>query len=122
MAIGRIHEVVIDCADPVALVQFWLGVLGGEVTRESVDWVTITPPNGPKLCLQHVPEGKRGKNRVHLDVEVDDLASAIVAGEALGATAIGPVVVDAMGGFQVMADPEGNEFCFTHGPVPPYDA
>jgi hypothetical protein len=27
------------------------------------------------------------------------------------------VVVDSMGGFQVMVDPEGNEFCFVNGPT-----
>ena len=37
--------------------------------------------------------------------------------EALGAQRVGDVVYDELGGFQVMLDPEGNEFCFIHGPT-----
>src|SRR4051812_41265285 len=31
--IGRIDEVVVDCADPMSLAGFWAGVLGGEPVR-----------------------------------------------------------------------------------------
>ena len=34
-----------------------------------------------------------------------------------GATRIGVPQPDPVGGFQVMADPEGNEFCFIVGPT-----
>jgi predicted enzyme related to lactoylglutathione lyase len=64
-----------------------------------------------------VPETKTVKNRVHLDIDVADLAIAVVAAEAVGATRVGDVVYDEIGGFQVMADPEGNEFCFINGPT-----
>ena len=37
--------------------------------------------------------------------------------EALGATRQGEVVYDELGGFQVMLDPEGNEFCLINGPT-----
>ncbi|WP_207755636.1 VOC family protein [Nonomuraea cypriaca] len=33
----------------------------------------------------------------------------------LGAEAMGGLERDAVGAFQVMADPEGNEFCFVSG-------
>mgnify|MGYP000402599368 CR=1 FL=1 len=72
---------------------------------------------GPRLFFQRVPEGKTVKNRVHLDVDVPDLEVAANAAEALGAERVGDVVYDELGGFQVMADPEGNEFCFIHGPT-----
>ena len=61
---------------------------------------------------------KMVKNRVHLDVDVDDLAEAIEATEALGATRVGEIMWDELGGFQVMSDPEGNEFCLILGATP----
>lgn len=114
--IGRLDEVVVDCHDAVALARFWQGVLGGEIVRQSDEWVAITGlPT--MVSFQVVPEPKTVKNRVHLDIAVDDLAVATAAAVALGATAVGDVVVDELGGFQVMLDPEANEFCLIHGPT-----
>ncbi len=114
--IGRLDEVVIDCRDAVALAAFWQAVLGGTVVRQSDEWVAIVglPTT---VSFQVVPEHKQCKNRVHLDVDVDDLTVATAAAVALGAAAVGEVVVDELGGFQVMSDPETNEFCFTLGPT-----
>ena len=116
--IGRLDEVVIDCSDATRLAEFWLGVLGGHVVRQSHEWVALHPPRGIVVSFQVVPEPKTVKNRVHLDVDVDDLADATEAAEGLGATRIGEIVSDELGGFQVMADPEGNEFCLVLGPTP----
>ena len=115
--IGKLGEVVIDCHDPVHLAEFWQRVLGGYVVRQSHEWVALEPPTGITVSFQLVPEAKSVKNRVHLDVDVADLEDAVVAAIALGATRLGEVVYDELGGFQVMADPEGNEFCFINGPT-----
>ncbi len=115
--IGRLGEIVIDCHDPVSLAQFWQKLLGGYVVRQSHEWVSLEPPAGLTVAFQLVPEDKVAKNRVHLDVDVHDLADATAAAEAAGATRVGEVVYDELGGFQVMADPEGNEFCLVHGPT-----
>jgi predicted enzyme related to lactoylglutathione lyase len=115
--IGRLDEVVIDCLDPMALAEFWQGVLGGYVTRQSHEWVALEPPTGVTVSFQLVPEAKVMKNRVHLDIDVHDLEIAVAAALELGATRLGEVVYDEIGGFQVMADPEGNEFCFINGPT-----
>ena len=77
---------------------------------------------GPRLFFQKVPEGKVAKNRVHLDVRAapglkgDERMAALEAEsgrlEGLGATKVRrhePGPMD--GGFIVMQDPEGNEFC-----------
>jgi len=114
--IGRLDEVVVDCHDAVRLAGFWQGVLGGEIVRQSDEWVAIAGLL-TMVSFQVVPEPKTVKNRVHLDVAVDDLAAATAAAVALGATAVGDVVVDELGGFQVMLDPEANEFCLIHGPT-----
>ena len=115
--IGKLGEIVIDCHDPVHLAEFWQRVLGGYVVRQSHDWVALEPPTGLTVSFQLVPEAKAVKNRVHLDIDVADLVQATAAAEAAGARRVGEVVYDELGGFQVMADPEGNEFCLIHGPT-----
>ena len=115
--IGKLGEVVIDCHDPARLAEFWQRVLGGYVVRQSHEWVTLEPPTGVTVAFQAVPEDKTVKNRVHFDVDVGDLQEAIAATESLGAQRVGEVVYDELGGFQVMTDPEGNEFCLIDGPT-----
>jgi predicted enzyme related to lactoylglutathione lyase len=113
MALGRLDVVAIDCTDPEPLVEFWCAVLGTSVRSREADWVSLAPvvPGGPHVAFQTVPEPKVGKNRLHLDLDVDDLAAATTAAEDLGATALGAVVEEDDGRYQVMADPAGNEFC-----------
>ncbi len=111
-AIGRLDEVVVDCLDPTALATFWATVLGREVVVRRPDWVYVDDPaGGLRIAFQGVPEPKAGKNRLHLDVEVDDIAAAIPRCVALGAAVFGDVQHDEAGRFQVMLDPEGHEFC-----------
>ncbi len=66
---------------------------------------------GRRLLFHAVPEPKRGKNRLHIDLHAGpDARDAEVARlEKLGATVLR--TVEAHGGKHVtMADPEGNEF------------
>jgi predicted enzyme related to lactoylglutathione lyase len=79
--------------------------------------VAVIGPAQMTIGFQRVPESKSVKNRVHLDIAVDDLDLAATAAEALGARRVGAPVPDPVGGFQVMLDPEGNEFCFIVGPT-----
>ena len=119
MPVGRLQEVVIDCADPQRLATFWQQLLGGEIRVESDEWVLVaTPGGGTSVSFQRVAEPKVGKNRVHLDVRVDDLALATEAAEKFGGVRTGPPRFDVLGGFQVMTDPEGNEFCLVAGDTP----
>ena len=109
--IGSIDEVVVDCRDPGPLAAFWARVLGGEPVERDPAWWYVLPPGWTQLSFQRVPEAKTVKNRVHLDVRVDDLAAATAAAEALGARAVGAAQHDRAGSFQVLLDPEGNEWC-----------
>ncbi|PPK94132.1 glyoxalase/bleomycin resistance protein/dioxygenase superfamily protein [Kineococcus xinjiangensis] len=109
--IGAVDEVVVDCADPRALAVFWAGVLGGEPTGRDGAWWYVDPPGWTRLAFQRVPEPKAVKNRLHVDVRVDDIAAAAERAEALGARRTGGVHTDAAGSFQVLLDPEGNEWC-----------
>ena len=78
---------------------------------------------GPRFFFQRVPEGKTAKNRLHLDIRAapglqgDERMAALEAESdrllALGATRLSRFEPDPpmSGGFIVMQDPEGNEFC-----------
>ena len=109
--IGSIDEVVIDCAQPAVLAAFWARVLGGEPVERDEAWWYVVPPGWTQLSFQKVPEGKTVKNRLHLDVRVGDVEAAAVQAEALGARRVGAVHRARAGSFQVLLDPEGNEWC-----------
>jgi hypothetical protein len=106
-------EVCIDCGDPLELAAFWQGVLGGGPIRGDGDrYCDLVPPDGsPVVTFQRVPEAKTLKNRVHLDLFVEDAAAEIERVQGLGASLLGPPVDTGHSWWQVMADPEGNEFC-----------
>ncbi|MFD5101709.1 VOC family protein [Streptomyces albidochromogenes] len=111
----RIDEIVFDCAEPAVLARFWAALLGGDPVDRSPDWSYVDPPDWTRVAFQRVPEGKSVKNRLHLDLHADDLGAATAWAQGLGATRTGGIVVDTHGSFQVLLDPEGNEFCFVSG-------
>jgi predicted enzyme related to lactoylglutathione lyase len=105
--------IVFDCADPERLARFWGELLGVGVAYRDPTWVALErTPEGARLAFQPVPEPKAVKNRVHVDLLVDDLAAPTAAAVAIGATPAGGVVAEVNGSYQVLRDPEGNEFCF----------
>ncbi|MFE0645392.1 VOC family protein [Streptomyces sp. NPDC058877] len=112
---AHVQEIVFDCADPAVLVRFWAGLLGGEPVDRSPDWSYVDPPEFVRIAFQRVPEGKAVKNRVHLDLEVPDPKRAAEEALSWGAEPVGRLVTDEQGSFQVVRDPEGNEFCFVTG-------
>lgn len=107
--------VTIDSADPLALARWWADVLGGEAHADSHPGfyaVTGGRMAGVALGFQYVEAPTPGKNRVHLDVEVHDVAAEVTRLGAAGAA----VVAEhrhAEHGFRwvVLADPDGNQFC-----------
>lgn len=113
-AVGRVAvtHLVIDCQDLERTIAFWSGLLGMSVTNREADWVDLEPltPGGPLLAFQLVPEAKTIKNRLHLDIEVDELAAAARRAAELGASSAS-AVFGSTAPWQVWRDPEGNEFC-----------
>ncbi|MET9958813.1 VOC family protein [Streptomyces sp. NPDC006326] len=107
----RLQQIVVDCREPRTLVRFWAALVGGEPVDRARGWSHVDLPGPARLAFQPVPEGRAGKNRLHLDLAVDDLAAATDKAVPLGATRVGPPVTDDQGSFQTMRDPEGNEFC-----------
>jgi hypothetical protein len=113
----RLDQIVVDCQEPAKLVRFWAGLLGGEPVDRAMGWSHVEPPGFARLAFQPVAEAKLVKNRLHLDIEVDDIPAAAVRAVDLGAVVVSDLVVDEQGGFQVLKDPAGNEFCFVQ-PAP----
>ncbi|MFC4858659.1 VOC family protein [Actinophytocola glycyrrhizae] len=115
----RLSELVVDCADPVALSRFWCAVLDYvELSRETDDdGIEIGPPSGfggpaPTLVFSRTAEPKAGKLRLHIDVNpVDrDQDAELERLLSLGAR---PADVGQTGeeSWHPLQDPEGNEFC-----------
>jgi len=109
-------EIGLDCKDPVRLAPFWAAALGyglGDLDSDGI-YLDLVPPHSglPVFYLQKVPEDKLAKNRMHLDLHVPDPTEAIARLSAAGASLIGHPRTGSEGGWwQVMSDPEGNEFC-----------
>jgi predicted enzyme related to lactoylglutathione lyase len=122
--IGGLDAITIDCADPMQLARFWAQVLGTEIESAVGDpthYVDLFPlPGVPILRFQRVPEPKSVKNRVHLDISVDDLDEALAHIEQSGGRAISERTHAEYGyDWRVVADPEGNEFCLVIRRTPP---
>jgi Glyoxalase-like domain len=107
-AVVRIAALAIDCADPPGLARWWSRLLGGEVEVDRDGDATLRA-DGLAIDFGRVPDAKRVKNRLHLDLRSSDLAEATRQAEALGATRADDVYDG--GVWQVLRDPEGNEFC-----------
>ena len=122
---ARFKDLCLDANDHHALAGWWCAALG-YVRRDEVeppeegwtrpdDWpVPIVDPSGagPLMWIVPVPEQKVFKNRMHFDV-LGDTGALLEA----GATMLRPrdplPASDEAGGIEwdVLADPEGNEFC-----------
>jgi len=112
---ASVGYLVIDSTDPQRLAPFWCALLGVQVDTTIGDGqfvVLSRTEDGLTVGFQQVPEGKSGKNRLHLDLIVDDLDAATAEIEGLGGRWLEPGTVRELEGFQwrQMADPDGNEF------------
>ena len=107
-AVVGIAALAIDCADPPGLARWWSRLLGGEVEVDRDGDATLRA-DGLAIDFGRVPDAKTVKNRLHLDLRSSDLAEATRQAEALGATRADDVYDGDR--WQVLRDPEGNEFC-----------
>jgi predicted enzyme related to lactoylglutathione lyase len=112
---AKIGYLAIDTVDPKALAPFWCGLLGVRMDTtigEGEFLLLSATEEGLIVGFQRVSEVKAGKNRVHLDLVVDDLDAATAEVEKLGGRWLEPGKTRELEGFQwrCMADPEGNEF------------
>jgi len=115
----RLVHLVVDAVQPARLAGFWAAALGWEVAAEEDEEIDVWPrgysypdPVALPLVFVPVPEAKTGKNRVHLDLATESEAHQAAEVERL--LGLGAVRADVGQGdvpWEVMADPEGNEFC-----------
>ena len=115
---STVRHTTFDAADAFLLATFWAEVVGGRVSDDDApgDPEALVVSDGPPLLFVQVPDAKRVKNRVHLDLQPDGTR----ADEVRRLTDLGATVVDDRTrpdgrGWVVMADPEGNEFCVESG-------
>ena len=111
-------ELVLDCAEPTSLAKFWRGALDYRDYYADANLAVLVPKEGTAspLLLQRVPEPKVGKNRMHLDIVVEDVEAEVHRLQALGARRIDDDVQSFGGTRWVrMSDPEQNEFCVSTG-------
>jgi predicted enzyme related to lactoylglutathione lyase len=115
----RLVHLVIDAADPSRLARFWAAALGWEVAAEESGEVDVSPsgytypdPVALPLVFVPVPEAKTGKNRLHLDLASESVAhQAAQVERLLGLGAVRADIGQGVVPWEVLADPEGNEFC-----------
>ena len=117
--------IVIDCADLDRSARFWAGVLGyapgyAPSPAGAGPYRSLQPESGAGIdvLLQHVPDVKRQKNRLHLDLRTPDLGAEVERVLTLGATLLTsqPVTEDGWR-WHILADPDGNEFCVLQPPA-----
>jgi predicted enzyme related to lactoylglutathione lyase len=107
-------QINIDCSDPDALRAFYCEALGYLPRGQMGSYRSCVPPEGVvgnTIVFQQVPEPKVAKNRVHLDLIVDDIEAEATRWVGLGATRVSAQPVCEGDCWIVMLDPEGNEIC-----------
>jgi predicted enzyme related to lactoylglutathione lyase len=117
--IARIRSIVLDTQHPHDLADFWAKVLGGTITADEDNWVTVVDGAGRRICFQRSPEHQpprfpdpRGSQQLHLDLDVDDVDEAERQVLALGATRVTDANEDE--NFRVFRDPAGHPFCLIY--------
>lgn len=116
---SRIMHTSVDSRDAYRQSVWWGEVLGYREDPQDpnlpghVECMILAPDARHRVLFIEVPEGKAAKNRLHFDLtptdrtrddEVDWLRQH-------GATQLADLRTADGGGWVVMADPEGNEFC-----------
>lgn len=104
--LARYKDLCIDADNPTLLGGFWSAVLAlSPAGAGKRDLKLLGDRPDQTIWVNQVPEEKRAKHRVHLDVEVGDISGL----RKLGASVVRePTDEDH---WWVMQDPEGGEFC-----------
>ena len=103
----RIYEVVVDAADPVTIASWWAERYNADACHDQdrgFSWIDEVSGMPWPMVFQSVPEPKTVKNRIHWDVW-GETATFLTAGATLLRGRDDEI------GWNVLADPEGNEFC-----------
>jgi predicted enzyme related to lactoylglutathione lyase len=119
---SRVCHFVIDVDDLDQAVAFWSAAL--DATEEPLSeqshhiYRRLRLPDADiRVLLQRTNDEKASKERMHLDLETDDVAAEVRRLEALGATRWNHQQERGYD-FWVMRDPWGNEFCILQPEFP----
>ena len=115
-ALAQFKDLCLDANDHQRMADWWCHALGYR-RRDDIEPPPDSPPPreapipiidpggaGPTIWINPVPEPKTVKNRMHVDV----------AGDTEAFLRAGATLVRRRGGdirWDILADPEGNEFC-----------
>jgi hypothetical protein len=123
--------ITVDCNDAASVAQFWNGALGwggAAVHPDGTGAICGPPSGGSYLEFIRVPEGKVGKNRVHLGCSagtLEQLDTELIRLQTLGASIAWeedfPSEITAVYRNVILRDVEGNEFCLSGGSLPAGD-
>lgn len=111
--------VVLDAPNASALAHFYRDLLGWRLFKDTPEWATLVPSgsDGYNLAFQQEPNYVRpvwpsepGKPlmMLHLDLEVDDLESAVAYAVSVGAVQADYQPQEEV---RVLLDPAGHPFC-----------
>ena len=125
----RWYTVVVDCRDVRAQARWWAEALDWALVYDTDEEAVIVPPHlaqeeripadrwgssAPGLVFVPVPEDKTVKNRLHLDLAPHtsqdrdaEIQRLLEMGARRASVGQDPATVS----WEVLADPEGNEFC-----------
>jgi catechol 2,3-dioxygenase-like lactoylglutathione lyase family enzyme len=114
-----ISHTTFDALDPYRQAEFWSRVLGFVADPDDPnlpddeECMIVSADRSQRLLFIRVPDAKRQKNRVHLDLRPvagtrdEELAELL----ELGARVVDDHREQDGTGWVVLADPEGNELC-----------
>ncbi|MBX6752579.1 MAG: VOC family protein [Micromonosporaceae bacterium] len=111
--------VVLDAPDVPALADFYARLLGWQVFNQDATWAALAPAKdaGYYIGIQHEPlyvrpvwPATEGHQQIsmHLDIEVEDLASAVDYAISVGAELAQYQPQESV---RVLLDPVGHPFC-----------
>lgn len=112
---SRLCQFVIDVEDLDEGVDFWASALGAtpealpELSSQVYRQLQL-PDSDIRILLQRTTDPKIKKERMHLDLETDDVEAEVSRLEQLGATRWDHQQERGFD-FWVLRDPWGNEFC-----------
>ncbi len=116
-----VGSVTVDCNDVAAVSEFWSAALGLPLDPDPTRFMASIRHGAadlPRMMFLKVPEPKTAKNRIHLDLLVEDAVprdQEVARLVDLGATHVADK--DEWGfSWAVLTDPECNEFCIAAAP------
>jgi hypothetical protein len=116
-ALATVSTIILDCAEPKALGEFYRTATGWGVASADDDFVYLDNGGPVQLAFQRVPDYAApgwpdGRKQAHLDLKVADVDRATADLVAAGATKPEFQPGD---GWVVLIDPAGHPFCISAG-------